>query len=496
MPMQTPLRAAPRPPQGCGARRCPPALSTLFLGLAVSALCSCAEADAPTVNKARKISVARHNSAGAGQSGATVPLAKSSVNTGDASAPTSRVLLGHTRRLQAGRQTSAGVVAAAATANASALKAVQSSILKAVAETAAAANVTANATANASHWPSSGTPLDGRPPRIHFLFLAVDKVSNLGLWRKFFAQAPREQYRAYVHCKLPSCSVQVAGTELVAVPTVPSYYCTDLVSPMNQLLSVALGSEVGPTNQMDKFVFISDSTLPAKPFSYMYTTLANRQGSDFCVFPSGEWADVAAPAGGGVELAVKHHQWVTLSRPHAEKASSLWAGGQLHDFMQRYQMNANPFSMADNAFADHRNFGCLDEFWYMAALYGPLHHTGSFHSEQLPMFSGPPLLVTAATSWQGTCDTFVMWSQYVPSKAGGTNSFDRFYATLDLASTPHSGNQARPGWWDKMSSHGISSIRNSEFLFMRKFTDNPYLTDAPYGGGGFAEAYERLVFNM
>ena len=49
-----------------------------------------------------------------------------------------------------------------------------------------------------------------------------------------------------------------------------SYYCTDLVSPMNQLLSYALSTDLGPSNTHDKFAFISDSALPAKPFSEIY----------------------------------------------------------------------------------------------------------------------------------------------------------------------------------------------------------------------------------
>merc|ERR1719387_663831 len=98
----------------------------------------------------------------------------------------------------------------------------------------------------------------------------MDKVSNLDVWRSFFASAPWEQYRAYVHCKLPSCVNQVSGTPLVVVPTVPSYYCTDLVSPMNQLVKVALSDGDGLPNEADKFAFVSDSTLPAKPFAYIY----------------------------------------------------------------------------------------------------------------------------------------------------------------------------------------------------------------------------------
>eukprot|EP00927_Polykrikos_kofoidii_P064465 TRINITY_DN5969_c0_g1_i1.p1 TRINITY_DN5969_c0_g1~~TRINITY_DN5969_c0_g1_i1.p1 ORF type:complete len:474 (-),score=59.57 TRINITY_DN5969_c0_g1_i1:51-1412(-) len=345
---------------------------------------------------------------------------------------------------------------------------------------------------NGSQWPSATSSF--RPPRIYFLFLAVDKVSNLDIWRYFFAQAPSNQYRAFVHCKNPSCVLQVTGSPLVTVPTVPSFYCTDLVSPMQQLLSVALSSDVDGGNPLDKFAFISDSSLPAKPFSHVYSTLTSRQGSDFCVFPSAEWADI--PGSAGLEIAVKHHQWVTLDRNHAQRASSLWAQGSMHDFMVQFHMNANGWSYGDNSFADGRNFGCLDEFWFMLALFGPLAHSsvGAEQTVHLSMFTGSPLHISLASEWQGACDTFVLWSQYLHTT---TNSaFDRFYSSLDAASVPYSGNAARPGWWDRLSSAGIAAIRGSEFLFVRKFVDLPLLADVGGTTEGFQGAYSRIVFGV
>eukprot|EP00929_Paragymnodinium_shiwhaense_P015330 TRINITY_DN123404_c0_g1_i1.p1 TRINITY_DN123404_c0_g1~~TRINITY_DN123404_c0_g1_i1.p1 ORF type:complete len:481 (+),score=70.05 TRINITY_DN123404_c0_g1_i1:86-1528(+) len=358
-------------------------------------------------------------------------------------------------------------------------------------------NATANSSSSRGGQPgpavSSGSEaVFARQPRVYFLFMAVDKVSNLDVWRSFFSEAPVDQYRAFVHCKFPHCQAAVAGSPLIAVPTVPSYYCTDLVSPMNQLLSVALSSDLGSTNSNDRFVFLSDSTLPAKPFWHIYATLTTRAGSDFCIFPSKEWADVKGSF--GIDIAVKHHQWVTLTREHAERASALWASGLLHDFMQRYQMNMKSWSPVDNTFADNRNFGCLDEFWYMATLYGPLAHdiAGPSQAVYLPLLTSGPLHINRETGWQGMCDTFVLWSQYVNPYGG--SAFDRLMASLDKDSIPNSGNFARPGWWDKISSHGIAALRASEFLFVRKFIDAPRLTDAQPLPGGFAAAYSRLVF--
>lgn len=329
-----------------------------------------------------------------------------------------------------------------------------------------------------------------RPPRVYFLFLAVDKISNLDIWTKFFANAPTDQYRALVHCKLQSCNQQVVGTPLFAVPAVPSYYCTDLVSPMNQLLAWAVYNDRDQgSNPADKFAFVSDSSLPAKPFSVIYNTLSARRGSDFCVFPSNEWADIpSSTSPGEMDMAVKYHQWITLEREHTEKALQLWSAGHLHNFMSLFGMNAKPYSWQDNSFADNRNFGCLDEFWHMAAIYGTISGSASQPKNvPLSMFAGGPLQISGNAGWQGECDTFVMWSKYLHTL--GKNPFHDFHSALDPISVPHAGNAARPGWWDTISTTGLRAIRQSTFLFARKFVDKPRLHDGP----NFPDAYAQIV---
>ena len=143
------------------------------------------------------------------------------------------------------------------------------------------------------------------------------------------------------------------------------------------------------------------------------------------VFPPGEWADLPNADGGGLEasllsrlqtlplpgelqVAVKVHQWITLSRAHAERASVSWLEGtissypcfgrrlvsqghvaegryaQLHVILQdeparvrgetclRYAWTCSNMrmpktslahvcrwnNMLDNNFADNRNWGC------------------------------------------------------------------------------------------------------------------------------------------
>lgn len=334
--------------------------------------------------------------------------------------------------------------------------------------------------------------------KVFFLFLAVDKISNLDVWLHFFASAHAQHYRVLVHCKLESCKRSLQGTLMHVVPTVPSYYCTDLVSPMNQLLAEAIKMDpIG--HPMDKFSFVSDSSLPAKPFYQLHAVLTSRVGSSFCVFPSDEWADV--DAGMGVqEVAPKAHQWLTLSRGHAHQALTRWWAGNMHDFMTRFRMNTKAYTWANNTFADSRNFGCLDEFWHMAAIFGPIKRQA--HSPQavayLTNFAGGPLQVADKAGWQGVCDTFVVWAKYLNTQVGlsGMQSpFAKLHAHLDPASVPHGGNNQRPGWWDKLSTNGMRAIRWSHFLFVRKFVNKPGLTDSPSVGGSFASWYNQLVLN-
>lgn len=333
--------------------------------------------------------------------------------------------------------------------------------------------------------------LSERPPRVYFLFLAADKVSNLDVWSDFFNTADPEEFRAFVHCKDQTCVNQVAGSPIVAIPSVGSFYCTDLVSPMNQLLSYALTTDLGPTNKMDKFAFVSDSALPAKSFKKIYSTLTERDGSDFCVFPPAEWADLPTDEGRDMEVAVKVHQWITLTRDHAQKATVKWEQKVMHNFMQKFKMNQMGWNnKLDNNFADHRNWGCLDEFWYMTALFGTLKKVSpaGHQSIELPQFTGSPLRIDKAAGWQGECDTFVIWQKYMNSL--GNNKQHNLLVSLDTASRPHSGNWARPGWWDTISPKGIEALRESEFLFVRKFIDKPTLA----GGGSFRETYKSLMF--
>jgi len=350
-----------------------------------------------------------------------------------------------------------------------------------------------------------------RMPRIYFLFLAVDKVSNFGVWKSFFSAAPAERYRALIHCKGAACKLFASESKLLKlVPTVDSSYCADLVSPMNQLLAVALRDDPGSANPADKFVFVSDSTLPAKPFQHVYDTLISRTGSDFCMFPAKDWADSPVKlfkngeAGHGHELAVKTHQWMVLSRPHSERSVHLWNEGVMNHMMTNFKLNQATLwqDPKNRTFGDSRNFGCLDEYWHMYVLFGPWTITDAsavseYHYNDL---TNSPVRIKPGAGWQGACDTFALWSDYtkasfeLPHGKSGESPFMKLYSSLDQASIPHVSSSG-PAWWDAISKQGLKAIRDSDFLFVRKFTDKPSLTLSISDdfSADFASEYPRIV---
>lgn len=110
---------------------------------------------------------------------------------------------------------------------------------------------------------------------------------------EFFRGAPPGSYSAFVHCKFADqCQANLRASGLNAiftvVPTVFSAWCSDLVSPMLQLLRSAL--DAAPQDVLAKFVFLSSTHLPLKPFGIIQAELGKHPGaSDFCLYPPTHW---------------------------------------------------------------------------------------------------------------------------------------------------------------------------------------------------------------
>merc|ERR1719414_229699 len=106
------------------------------------------------------------------------------------------------------------------------------------------------------------------------------------------------------------------------VRTVPSVYCKDLVTPMVQLLEAA---SLESTSPGDKFAFVSETTLPVKPFAAVYAALTADQNSDICIEPRNEWLWLSNTKNRAESATlVKHSQWVVLNKDHARRLIRRW----------------------------------------------------------------------------------------------------------------------------------------------------------------------------
>merc|ERR1719443_817731 len=90
---------------------------------------------------------------------------------------------------------------------------------------------------------------------------------------------------------------------------------------MVQLLSVSTRESDSPR---DKFIFVSDTTLPVKPFAMVQGALSEQEHSDICVQGNVGWREYPVPGESFKGLLVKHSQWVVLNQAHARKMIESW----------------------------------------------------------------------------------------------------------------------------------------------------------------------------
>jgi hypothetical protein len=219
-----------------------------------------------------------------------------------------------------------------------------------------------------------------------------------------------------------------------------------------------------------------------KPFAAIQQQLTTNAASDFCVFPRNEWAEVTqgyeannplqAPV---TKVAVKHHQWIILSRKHAELSVS--RSQELQDIMQQFQLNAG-----------FRNTGCLDEFWHFATIFHTLDLASHPDAISLEEFSGSPL-ATGNYEIQGRCDTFVHW---LPRASGKDNNMTQLAQALsqDPGTQMTPVTEKRPASIQRLSKNSLVRLRESPFLFARKVEDGTVFS----GCSSLADAFDALVF--
>eukprot|EP00929_Paragymnodinium_shiwhaense_P065610 TRINITY_DN32868_c0_g2_i2.p1 TRINITY_DN32868_c0_g2~~TRINITY_DN32868_c0_g2_i2.p1 ORF type:complete len:501 (+),score=135.82 TRINITY_DN32868_c0_g2_i2:82-1503(+) len=352
----------------------------------------------------------------------------------------------------------------------------------------------------------ASVPLD--KARVHLLFMAYDSLPNLDIWARFLSKAKRgEDYEALLHCKhYEKCKSDLAsskhGDMLRLVPTVPSSWCDDLVAPMDALLEEGLAlpsagkaSSGGAPN--DKFVFLSDTTVPIKSFAEVQRqlTIADGTNSNFCITPQNAWA-WHREAGQHRDIALKHHQWLILSREHA--AEALHAKGRWQSFMKDLTplhwlgttwlapviQDGAKFITRGHFTGPHAT-GCLDEFLYFARLFG-YAKPGELEMTRASL-GGSPVLMEGqpAEDFQGVCNTFDTFGTGA-SFQDLVREFSRDPDTLLELSEP----ERHPARFIQLSPSGLGTLRRSPFLFARKVDKHTTYT----GEMSAAEAFQRYVF--
>mmetsp|Transcript_90389 Transcript_90389/g.252615 ORF Transcript_90389/g.252615 Transcript_90389/m.252615 type:complete len:476 (-) Transcript_90389:206-1633(-) len=332
--------------------------------------------------------------------------------------------------------------------------------------------------------PVSAEGLPNIRPQIFLLFLVYEKIHNVDVWDRFLDGGVKgSDYTALVHCKSEAkCRDSIKSHRFEIIPSVTTRYCLDLVSGMNQLLKVALQlSGVGSTN--DKFVFLSDTTLPVKPFSFIYDQLTVDRDSDFCIFPRNEWAEVSGLASGGgmtVRVAPKHHQWIVLNRKHA--LESVHRSREQLDLMSTLHLNLGIMNKG------YSNTGCLDEFWHFQTAYRSVQIPQGHANLVMEDFNGGPLSTTNYQI-QGRCNTFVHW---VPRASGSANNITDLAHMLqnDAGTDLTPPTDARPASFQRLGRAFIVALRNSPFLFVRKVDPTAIFS----GCERLSEAFASLAF--
>eukprot|EP00931_Biecheleriopsis_adriatica_P074599 TRINITY_DN48625_c0_g1_i1.p1 TRINITY_DN48625_c0_g1~~TRINITY_DN48625_c0_g1_i1.p1 ORF type:complete len:419 (-),score=65.09 TRINITY_DN48625_c0_g1_i1:65-1321(-) len=315
---------------------------------------------------------------------------------------------------------------------------------------------------------------------LHLLFMAIDEVPHPEIWRQFFHAAPTGSFHAWMHCKqYESCKASLEQNGLAeffqVVPTVYNIWCQDLLSPMLQLLRFALQAITVRPRMTEKFLFISDTTLPVKPFSIIRAELSKRPfASDFCVFPTFTWP--VAPDKSVYK--VKGQTWSVLARQDAEKL-----------------VNSLPAPMADQAvqiptlqnfsYTEFKNAYCIDETVVFTMIFGP------FWPERKNVYPGiGPLYLHEAREKpleQGCCRTWIMLhpNQAMVNHEKQVSQLGQLLAAVEgsdgtAIEAPLTHKVEAIYLISALGPQGMKAFRASSFLFARKFTANASLE-------GFAE---------
>lgn len=240
---------------------------------------------------------------------------------------------------------------------------------------------------------------------------------------------------------------------------------------MSKLLEGALESPAVQGGAAEKFVFVSESTLPVRPFAEVQAYLLADGDSDFCLFPRDQWAYSTIDTHS--VLMPKHHQWVVLNRQHAETFVREWvpvdAGGVWQVWLRGGSWTGKERFVSPQHFTRPASSNsCADEWAFVATIFGvvePADGTRTF-----PGFGGGQFYTSGPLAYttQGRCRTFTFWE--TEDGPAFSHLAAQIHDDLDSSISCYPRCLRRPATLHKMGVKGLTAVRHSHFLFARKFS--------------------------
>jgi hypothetical protein len=267
---------------------------------------------------------------------------------------------------------------------------------------------------------------------------------------------------------------------------------------MVQLLKVAVETppDVGNEDALEKFAFVSDTTLPLKPFAEIHRDLTSTFDSDMCIKESSlsisarPWEMLRSMSDEGRHLSLMQHtQWVVLSRPHAQKMVAGWeirgadkpvravwewdamlprganGSGEAAEAVPAAHFKCPKAGMQDAAShlgaktEAHSSFcgGCTDSYALFATIFGPLVNNDAEGDD----------VVLPGEGWTNKCRTFVSFTDKTHKETELKESVSHDPETLAHG---HNDRSPHPWTFHHIGIKSMLKLRRSDFLFGRKFS--------------------------
>jgi len=322
---------------------------------------------------------------------------------------------------------------------------------------------------------------------LSFLMMAMNRMPHADIWLDFLIGAPPGSWAFYLHCKnATSCAegLEESGLRGVVtlVPSVYSAWCEDLVSPMLQLLKYALRPQAKDFRDVrSKFIFLSAEHLPIKPFRVMRYVLGRHpDATDFCAYPSKQWVTARED---NTTLQITGSQWIILSRMDAETLSKA-----LPEPRESENISVSPVEGLRPS--DFKGWFCIDEMVPFSQIFGLFHADRGANESTFKLGIGN--VTYPADYEQGCCRSWV-WVQaampsperYIESRAWASGTADILLRLLSVQDSsvrgpathvdPDGGGGEIVYVIEKLGPQGVRILRNSPFLFARKFDHNASL---------------------